>query len=158
MFAPTRSTQARTGVLDARSGVGTLAGGVCGVFGSPTTIVGAPPQSGLADGCYRYMLTGTDNLGHSASISTTVRVDSVAPTSSLDAAPTFSGTPISLTYAASDGGSGPSDVELWAKGPSDSAYGLVATDATPASPSFNYTARRATAPTSSTRALVTRPD
>lgn len=55
----------------------TLSGGACGAFGTPTTIAGAPAQSGLADGCYRYILTGADKLGNTASVSTTVKVVSV---------------------------------------------------------------------------------
>ena len=42
-------------------------------------MVGSPSQNGLADGCYLYTLTGTDNLGNTSSISTTVRVDSTPP-------------------------------------------------------------------------------
>src|SRR5205807_3330871 len=51
---------------------------VCGAFGSPTTISGSPAQT-LATGCYRYTLTGTDNVGNTVSISTTVKVDTSAP-------------------------------------------------------------------------------
>src|SRR5205823_11633485 len=58
---------------------------VCGSFGSPTTISGTPSQSGLATGCYRYTLTGTDNVGNTVSIQTTVKVDTSAPS-----APTLS--------------------------------------------------------------------
>jgi hypothetical protein len=57
----------------------TLTAGTCGAFGAPTTVVGAPAQSGLVDGCYLYTLTGTDNVGNAASVSTTVKVDR-APT------------------------------------------------------------------------------
>ncbi len=51
----------------------------CGGFGSPTTLTGTPAQSGLAEGCYRYTLTGTDRVGNAASISTVVAVDKTAP-------------------------------------------------------------------------------
>ncbi|HEY8501243.1 MAG TPA: hypothetical protein VIL21_01025, partial [Solirubrobacterales bacterium] len=37
---------------------------VCGSFGSPTTLTGTPAQNGLTTGCYRYTLTGTDNVGN----------------------------------------------------------------------------------------------
>ncbi len=59
-----------------------LVGGVCGTFGSPTPIGGAAPitETGMATGCYRYTLTGVDNLGNTASRATTVRVDLTAPT------------------------------------------------------------------------------
>ncbi len=56
------------------------ADGTCGTFGSPTTVVGTPSETALADGCYRYTLTGTDNVANAASIFTTVLVDKVAPT------------------------------------------------------------------------------
>jgi hypothetical protein len=53
----------------------------CGTFGSATTLAGAPAQSGLSNGsCYRYTLTGLDNVANTASILTTVKVDTVAPT------------------------------------------------------------------------------
>jgi hypothetical protein len=58
--------------------------GACGTFGSPTTIVGTPTQNagaGISSGnCYRYTLSGSDNVGNTVAISTTVRVDNVAPT------------------------------------------------------------------------------
>jgi hypothetical protein len=54
--------------------------GTCGAFATPTTIVGVPSETALADGCYRYTLTGTDNVGNAVSILTTVYVDKVAPT------------------------------------------------------------------------------
>jgi hypothetical protein len=54
-----------------------LAGSGCGAFGSATTIAGAPAQTGLVDGCYRYTLTGTDRLGNTSSVVTTVRVETV---------------------------------------------------------------------------------
>jgi hypothetical protein len=54
----------------------TLTGDSCGTFGDPTTITGTPAQAGLGDGCYRYTLTGTDRLGNTSSIATTVKVES----------------------------------------------------------------------------------
>lgn len=54
-----------------------LDGDGCGTFGASTTIEGAPAQTGLADGCYRYTLTGTDKLGNVSRISTTVTVKSL---------------------------------------------------------------------------------
>jgi hypothetical protein len=49
-------------------------GSTCASFGSPTTISGSPAQTGLAPGCYRYTLTGLDNVGNAVSISTSVTV------------------------------------------------------------------------------------
>jgi PKD repeat protein len=65
-----------------------LANNTCGAFGAASTITGAPAQS-EPSGCYRYTLTGIDNVGNQASVSSTVIVDNTAPTTpSL----TFSGT------------------------------------------------------------------
>jgi hypothetical protein len=49
---------------------------------NPTTISGATPisQTGTTGICYRYTLTGTDNLGNTASISTIVKIDTTGPT------------------------------------------------------------------------------
>jgi hypothetical protein len=52
-----------------------------GPFTSPETITATTQPSGFQDGfCYLYTLTGTDNVGNSASISATVAVDTTAPT------------------------------------------------------------------------------
>jgi PKD domain len=56
-----------------------LAANACGTFGATTTIAGSPAQS-EANGCYRYTLTGIDNVGNTASLSTTVIVDTTRPT------------------------------------------------------------------------------
>jgi hypothetical protein len=56
----------------------TFSGDACGSFGSPTTITGNPAQN-LSTGCYRFTLTGTDNVGNTVSITTTVKVDTSAP-------------------------------------------------------------------------------
>ena len=55
-----------------------LTGNTCGTFGSPVTITGNPGQTGLATGCWRYTLTGTDNVGNAVSVTTTVKVDTSA--------------------------------------------------------------------------------
>jgi hypothetical protein len=74
----------RTDYTDASSGIAssvlalstaTLAGNTCGTFGTATVIAGNPTQSGLTNGCYRYVLTGTDRVGNVASRTTTVKVD-----------------------------------------------------------------------------------
>jgi hypothetical protein len=51
-----------------------LSGTTCGTFGSSTLVTGSPAQSGLATGCYRYLMTGTDNAGNVVSLQTTVSV------------------------------------------------------------------------------------
>lgn len=54
--------------------------GACGIYGTATTITGNPDQSGLAEACYLYTLSGIDNVGNTVSISTTVKVDKTNPT------------------------------------------------------------------------------
>src|SRR5207244_3367341 len=66
-----------------RTSAGYSSANVCGSFGSPTTIVGTPNQTGLSTGCYRYTLTGTDNVGNTSSVQTTVKVDTSDPTINL---------------------------------------------------------------------------
>ncbi len=58
---------------------GTLNADACSAYGAPATLVGTPAQSGLATGCYRFILTGTDNVGNTVSITTVVKVDTSAP-------------------------------------------------------------------------------
>lgn len=59
----------------------TLSGGVCGTsFGGSTTITGSPTQTGLGPACYRYVLTGTNSLSLTASVTTIVAFDSTLPT------------------------------------------------------------------------------
>ena len=59
-----------------------LSNGACGTFGGSTVLGTSAPiqQSGLSEGCYRYSLTGIDRVGNSAAVSTTVRIDTTAPT------------------------------------------------------------------------------
>ena len=58
-----------------------ISNGTCGTFGGATTIDGAAPitESGLATGCYRYALTGTDNVGNTVAVQTIVELDTSAP-------------------------------------------------------------------------------
>ena len=51
----------------------TLTGTTCGTYGAPTVLTGSPTQSGLPAGCYRYRLTGTNNAGTSATLTTVVQ-------------------------------------------------------------------------------------
>ncbi len=75
----------------------TLASNTCGTFGTPSTISASPAQS-EPSGCYRYKLTGTDNAGNSASVTTTVKVDTTAPSTPALA---FSGLSSNTYYNAS---------------------------------------------------------
>ena len=70
--ADSQSGLASSTLTRQQASLGALA---CGSFGSATTLSGAPAQSGLAEGCYRYTLTGTDRVGNAVSIMTTVVVD-----------------------------------------------------------------------------------
>ncbi|MFZ0324397.1 MAG: hypothetical protein WAN48_09735 [Actinomycetes bacterium] len=80
----------RTDYTDAASGIASsvltvqsavLTNNTCGSFGSPSVLAGAPAQSGLTTGCWKYVLTGTDKVGNVATRTTTVKVDLVMPAS-----------------------------------------------------------------------------
>src|SRR4051794_13833549 len=101
------------------------------------------PSAG--DGEYDFYTVAVDNDGNSElpplfpDGATTV--DATAPSSTASAPATATSGPIAITYSADDGsGTGVASVELWAKAPVDSSYSLAGTDASPASPSFTYTA------------------
>jgi hypothetical protein len=56
---------------------GVSTAGVCGNFDSATTVTltsSTQTQNGLPNGCYRYVLTGVNSVGGTASILSTVRV------------------------------------------------------------------------------------
>jgi hypothetical protein len=65
----------------------TLTGNVCGAPGSggeytsPTTITGTSNPAIATGFCYLYTLTGTDNVGNTVAVKTTVRVDNTGPSS-----------------------------------------------------------------------------
>ncbi|MGZ3441494.1 MAG: beta strand repeat-containing protein, partial [Polyangia bacterium] len=67
----------------------TLTANTCGSYGAPTTISGTTSQTVASGNCYRFTLTGTDNVGNSDTITTVVKVDTTAP--SAPAAFSFSG-------------------------------------------------------------------
>src|SRR5204862_7775357 len=52
---------------------------VCGSDGAPSAITGNPDQNGLATGCYRFTLTGADNVGNVVTLTTVVKVDKSDP-------------------------------------------------------------------------------
>ena len=89
----TLTINSRTDYTDGGSGLasstltmatGTLSGNSCSAYGAPATIVGTTAQTVASGHCYLLTLTGTDNVGNTATISTTVKVDTTAPS-----APTF---------------------------------------------------------------------
>ena len=59
---------------------GTLSGNTCSSYGAPATITGTTTQTVASGNCYQFTLTGTDNVGNNTSITTTVKVDTTAPT------------------------------------------------------------------------------
>lgn len=62
---------------------GTLLGNACSAYGPANPMTGTPVQGSMATGCYLYTLTGTDNAGNTAAVSTTVKVDAVVPNGGL---------------------------------------------------------------------------
>jgi photosystem II stability/assembly factor-like uncharacterized protein len=61
-----------------------IAAGICGAasapFSSPTVVTGTTQPAGIVTGrCYTYALTGTDNVGNTAVVLTTVLLDTTAP-------------------------------------------------------------------------------
>ncbi|HST54965.1 MAG TPA: N,N-dimethylformamidase beta subunit family domain-containing protein [Solirubrobacteraceae bacterium] len=84
---------------------GTLSGNACSAYGTPTTLTGSPAQSGLGTGCYLYTLTGTDAVGNTASVATTVKVDKTAPSPTISV-PAAASTTVPVTFGATDANSG----------------------------------------------------
>jgi PKD repeat protein len=84
---------------------GTLSANGCSNFGAPAAISGNPSQSGLAEGCYLYTLTGTDGVGNVSSLSTTVKVDTTAPAPTTSVPGATNGA-VAVTFGATDAGSG----------------------------------------------------
>ena len=83
----------------------TLSKNTCGTYGTPVTITANPAQSGLTEGCYLYTLTGTDKVGNTASLSTTVKVDATPPAATVSVPADANGA-VAVTFSASDAGSG----------------------------------------------------
>jgi hypothetical protein len=97
-------------------------------------------------GTYSFYTIATDKAGNAesapASTDTTTLLDTTAPSSQAQSPATSTSLKFTVPYIASDGtGSGLATVDLYAKGPNDSSYDKVATQAAPAtSGSFSYTA------------------
>ncbi len=107
-----------TAFTDAGSGVAsttitrasaTLTGTTCGSFSGadPVTLSGGNDAATLAGGaCYRYSYTATDNLGQSSSTVTSaaVKVDTTAPTATIDSGPagTVSSSSATFTFSSTD--------------------------------------------------------
>ncbi len=56
-----------------------IAAGTCGTYGTASVIVGQPAQTVTGPSCYRYTLTGTDNVGNVSATTSIVKVDTTAP-------------------------------------------------------------------------------
>jgi hypothetical protein len=96
------------------------------------------------DGSYSFYTVATDKAGNAeaapSGADATTLVDATAPSSSASAPAIAVSAPITVSYTASDGGSGLASVELYVKKPGDSDYSKVASDSSPsASGSFSYT-------------------
>ena len=63
---------------------GTLSANSCSAYGAPATITGTTSQTVASGNCYLLTLTGTDNVGNAATITTTVKVDTSAPSAPTD--------------------------------------------------------------------------
>ncbi len=96
------------------------------------------------DGSYRFYTVATDRAGNREATSTpqaTTLLDTIAPVSAAMSPAYRTTTSITVTYTASDAGSGLATVELYAKAPGASVFTKVGTDTTPtASESMSYTA------------------
>jgi hypothetical protein len=73
-----------------------LSAGVCGSFGTAATIASNTSSDTQPTGCYRYTLTGIDNVGNTASVRVDVKVDTTVPST-----PTISLTAAGATEFAS---------------------------------------------------------
>src|SRR4029077_19715108 len=102
------------------------------------------------DGSYSFYTQAIDAAGNveaaHLSADTSTLLDTTLPSSSANALPTYStSTSITVGYSASDplsngSASGLAEVDLWVKGPTDSAYQNVAQDTSPGSTgTFSYT-------------------
>ncbi|HTZ05527.1 MAG TPA: SwmB domain-containing protein, partial [Gaiellaceae bacterium] len=132
----TVTIDSRTDYTDAGSGIASstltvesapFAANTCGAYGAPTTISGTTPQTVSNGNCYLFTLTGTDNVGNTASLSTVVMVDTTPPTqptvvfSNLSSGNTFL-TGSTLFFRPAPGGT----FTITATGSSDPESGIVA--------------------------------
>jgi protocatechuate 3,4-dioxygenase beta subunit len=96
------------------------------------------------DGTYSFYTVAVDNVGNREAApadpdTQTIR-DTGAPTSTASAPASAGSGSFTISYTAADpSGTGVENVELWAQAPGDTSFNKVATDASPDSPSFDYT-------------------
>ena len=98
-------------------------------------------SAALADGAHTFEVRAKDGAGNtdgSPAVSS-FTVDTASPVSHAESTATTNSTTITVSYTASDTGSGLATVELWVKPPGAGSYSKAATDSTPsASESFLY--------------------
>ena len=140
---------------------------VCGSFGAPAEVAGTPTQVGTSPTCYLYVLTGTDAVGNTTSISTVVKYDADPPTQAVTLVggtnAALSGTTIyfraadgsfTLSNEVTDGESGPASAEFSAVSTTGWTHGAetvtTGTGTTPtltyASGTYSFTAGASTPP------------
>ena len=110
-----------------------LTGNTCGSYGAPTTITGTTSQTVSSGNCYQLTLTGTDNVGNTTTLTTTVKVDTTAPS-----APSATGFSFSaLNHAYWTGGT---SNRIYVLGSAAGSFTVTASGATdPESGIANYT-------------------
>jgi hypothetical protein len=97
----------------------------------------------LTDGAHSFEVRASDGAANTdpTPAQRSFAVDTSAPTSQAASPAATDSTAITVTYTASDAGSGLASVELWAKPPGAAGFANVAADGSPAaSGSFSYTA------------------
>jgi hypothetical protein len=93
------------------------------------------------DGTYTFRVHQVSQYGTVGADSTSDYVlDTSDPDSSAVSPANNTSNDFNVSYSASDVGTGVDKVELWVKGPQDASFALVATDTSPSSPSFSYSA------------------
>lgn len=111
----------RSGSTRIETAAAPLSGGVCGTFGaygSQIGVIASPTTVALgADGCYRYRLVDSDNVGNADMVASasTVQVDRTAPTGTITA--TGSAT-VTVSGTAQDTGTGLASINVSYNGPS----------------------------------------
>jgi hypothetical protein len=95
-------------------------------------------SASAGDGTYRFYTIASDKAGNAegapASADSETLLDTQRPESAASSPALSSSTTIQISYTASDA----KEVELWVQKPGASDYSFVASDTTPASPTFDY--------------------
>jgi hypothetical protein len=95
----------------------------------------------IAEGSHDFSVVATDDAGNEdpTPATRTFLVDRTDPQSDAQPPATSVDATFDVDYTSSDL-NGVAEVELWVRGPGDSGFTLYATDTTPASPTFSFTA------------------